>query len=64
MKYTRPAYINEEIETVDVMSTSMYTVAYEDMYKTDENGNLVYENGELVYVGKKTVIGVDVSKLF
>ncbi|MBQ8146838.1 MAG: hypothetical protein IJ039_08645 [Clostridia bacterium] len=60
MKYTHPAYINEEIETVDVICTSPYTVSYQTV--KDENGNIVYdENNNPVM---KSVVSVDVSKLF
>ncbi len=59
MKYTHPAYVNEKIETVDVICTSPFTVIHETM--KDENGDVIMENG----VPKmKTVVAVDASKLF
>lgn len=59
MKYTRPAYINEEIETVDVICTS-YDVAWVPVtnaageVQKDEQGNTIM----------KTVVSVDVGRLF
>ncbi|MBO4982447.1 MAG: hypothetical protein J6D23_00165 [Clostridia bacterium] len=59
MKYTHPAYINEKIETVDVICASSFTIIHESM--KDEEGNEIMEAGKPVM---KTVIKVDVSKLF
>ena len=60
MKYTHPAYVNEKIETSDVICESPFSVVYEDV--TDPSGKvLTDENGNPL---RKTVIGVDVSKLF
>ena len=60
MKYTHPEYMNEEIETVDVMTESPFTVQYHAV--RDENGEI--ELDEFGNPKMKTVIGIDAGKLF
>lgn len=61
MKYTHPAYINEEIETVDVICSSPFKVAFEKVVDPTTNEVMKDENGNDLM---KTVVSVDVGKLF
>ena len=59
MKYTKPMYLNEEIEVSDVINASVVKVAYVPKEITTE------ENGELVTKEvTATQVSVDVSNLF
>ncbi len=57
MKYTSPIYVNEAMETTDVICESPYQIAYVDkVIGKDEHGNDITE--------KATQITVDINNLF
>lgn len=57
MKYTSPIYVNEAMETTDVICESPYQIAYVDkVIGKDEHGNDITE--------KATQIVVDINNLF
>ena len=59
MKYTKPMFLNEEIEVSDVINASVVKVAYVPKEITTE------ENGELVTKEvTATQVSVDISNLF
>ena len=59
MKYTKPMFLNEEIEVSDVINASIVKVAYVPKEITTE------ENGELVTKEvTATQVSVDISNLF
>ena len=59
MKYTRPVYLNEEIEVNDVINTSIVKVAYVPKeIVTEENGEMVTKEVTA------TQVSVDISNLF
>ena len=59
MMYTKPMYLNEEIEVTDVINSSIVKVAYVPKEITTE------ENGELVTKEvTATQVSVDISNLF
>ena len=59
MMYTKPMYLNEEIEVTDVINASIVKVAYVPKEITTE------ENGELVTKEvTATQVSVDISNLF
>ena len=57
MKYTNPTYINEKVETTDIMEESIVSVAYVNKV-IGKN-----EKGEEI-TAQATQITVDVSNLF
>ena len=59
MMYTKPMYLNEEVEVTDVINASVVKVAYVPKEITTE------ENGELVTKEvTATQVSVDISNLF
>ena len=59
MMYTKPMYLNEEIEVTDVINASIVKAAYVPKEITTE------ENGELVTKEvTATQVSVDISNLF
>lgn len=62
MKYTRPTYVNDEIEVVDVINVSIIKVSHVNKQiatgEVDENGAPVMENVTA------TQVSVDISNLF
>lgn len=57
MKYTSPMYVNEKVETKDIMTDSPYQIAYvEKVIGKDEQGNDITE--------KATQITVNIGNLF
>ena len=58
MKYTRPAYINENIEVADVIATSIVSVQY-----TQKGTGEIGDDGKEIMVDV-TQVTVDVGGLF
>ena len=58
MKYTRPAYINEDVEIADVIATSVVSVQY-----TQKGTGQIGEDGKEIRLDV-TQVTVDVGGLF